>query len=188
LTDPFEQISDRSETTDMFDDDTSRLDRALHAINERMRPAGEPKVRHSLVAAVTKMRARGNDFYDEYERRRPSDRDYPETPMIAPPSPTSTDNVTQFPVPESLASHPPPASSSSSSSSGPELMLEQARLFIDQMNRRDERLFALLDRMAERNTPAAETARVERLGHDLQQIAANIERLAESLVKPSDEN
>jgi hypothetical protein len=67
-------------------------------------------------------------------------------------------------------------------------MLEQARLFIDQMNRRDERLFALLDRMAERNTPAAETARVERLGHDLQQIAANIERLAESLVKPSDEN
>ncbi len=168
----------------MFDDDTSRLDRALHAINERMRPAGEPRVRHSLVAAVTKMRARGSDFYDEYERRRPSDRDYPETPMIAPPSPTSTDNVTQFPVPESLASHPPPASSSS----GSELMLEQARLFIDQMNRRDERLFALLDRMAERNAPAAETARVERLGHDLQQIAATIERLAESLVKPSDEN
>jgi hypothetical protein len=168
----------------MFDDDTSRLDRALHAINERMRPAGEPRVRHSLVAAVTKMRARGSDFYDEYERRRPSDRDYPETPMITPPSPTSTDNVTQFPVPESPASHPP----RTSSSSGPELMLEQARLFIDQMNRRDERLFALLDRMAERNPPAAETARVERLGHDLQQIAANIERLAESLVKPSDEN
>jgi hypothetical protein len=67
-------------------------------------------------------------------------------------------------------------------------MLEQARLFIDQMDRREERLFALLDRMAERNAPATATTRVERLGNDLRQIAASIERLAESLAKPSDEN